>query len=248
MVNAGTVRRMLNYQSFQFVQMILLLRKFLVIFSSRKLEELLKIRKKYLYHRYQIQQDRLLWPKILDVSIPVFHMEYSENLQFAAKKEAQSAHFNKVSTLLHCTVIHEKDEEGMAENKYVYHFSDNTTHDASHNFCVIKDLIYSFYPDIDIVRLKSDNCSTQYKSRHVFFRYKKLSAELGKTILIAYLPTGILSMKQNRCICDHCKTGHLYRCVIEPGKIKWKSKRMKNMRLRLMMKNLRYHKKLTLIW
>lgn len=268
------------------------------------LEKLLNIRNKYLYHRYQIHQDRFLWPKILATSIPVFHLDYSENLQFTAKKEAQAAHFNKVATSLHCTVVHDRDENGEVLNKYVYHFSDNITHDASFTFCVIKDLIASLYPDLLIIRLKSDNCSTQYKCRHTFFRHKKLSVELGKIIVVyygvaghgkglvdamggfgvktplrkaillyeklfyesqamvdyldgisendnwfylmidndklkeereekgefvvkgcealhmmSYKPNGVISGKQNICICEHCKKGELYRCSIEPGRI-----------------------------
>lgn len=144
------------------------------------LEKLLQIRKKHLYHRYQIHQDKLLWPKILAANVPVLYMDFPEILQFAAKREAHSAHLNKVSTSLHCTVIHEQDEDGIVENKYVYHLSDSKTHDASYTFCVM----------ILFQHLKSDNCSTQYESRHVFFRYKKLSMELRNTFIVYYGVSG----------------------------------------------------------
>ena len=37
--------------------------------------------------------------------------------------------------------------------------------------------------------------------------------------MISYQPNGVLSGKQNMCICENCENGYLYRCTIEPGKV-----------------------------
>ena len=36
---------------------------------------------------------------------------------------------------------------------------------------------------------------------------------------MSYQPNGVVSGKQNICICENCEKGELYRCLIEPGKI-----------------------------
>ena len=76
-------------------------------------------------------------------------------------------------------------EDGETANKYVYHFSDDKKHDAGFTFTVIDDLL-KFYPETNIYRLKSDNCSAQYKCRHVFFHYRLLAMKIEKTILVYY--------------------------------------------------------------
>ena len=37
--------------------------------------------------------------------------------------------------------------------------------------------------------------------------------------MISFQPSGVVSGKQNICICDNCTDGYLYRCTIEQGKI-----------------------------
>ena len=149
---------------------------------------LLDQRKKYLYHRYQIHQDKYIWPKVLASFSPIFHLDYSENLQFTIKYEPQTAHFNKRQITLHCTVIHAL-EEGEAVHKFIYHLSDTNTHDAGFTSTVIDDLL-SFYPESDVYRIKSDNCSCQYKCKYIFQRYKLLASSTKKTFVVYYGVSG----------------------------------------------------------
>lgn len=147
---------------------------------------------KYAYHRYQISNDKYEWPSILQTvkeDSPIFHMDYSENLQLTPKFEPQSAHFNKVSSSLHCTVAHGINDDGHYFNSYLYHFSDETKHDSAFTFSVIDDIIER-YPEITIYRFKSDNCSTQYKSKYVFNGYKTLAVKHQKVFLVYFGVSG----------------------------------------------------------
>ena len=148
-------------------------------------------RKEYTYHRYQLCNDKYEWGNILttvQIDSPIYHMDYSENLQITPKYEPQSAHFNKKQVTLHCTVAHTL-EEGEHLNKFIYHLSDDNEHDNGFTFTVIGDLI-NFYPECEIYRFKSDNCSGQYKCLYVFHRYKSLAQSLNKTIIIYFGVSG----------------------------------------------------------
>ena len=81
------------------------------------------MKQKYLMHRYQVLNDKLHWPNILNTTEnqgPIYHFNYSENLTQSYKYEPQSSHFNKQQYSLHCTVKHLKD----AKHQYLYHLSD----------------------------------------------------------------------------------------------------------------------------
>ena len=144
-------------------------------------------RAKYMLHKYQLKNDRLHWPKILSTINeygPIFHLDFSENLQQQYKFEAQSCHFNKTQYSLHCTVVHEEEDH----NIYVFHLSDDKKHDAAFVKQVLEDLV-SIYP-ADIIRLKSDNCSCQYKCGKVFECWCQLAKELSKVILVYFGVSG----------------------------------------------------------
>ena len=63
---------------------------------------------------------------------------------------------------LHCTVKHEENKD-----KYFYHFSDEITHNFAFIYSIVKHLI-DLEPELKIIRIKSDNCSTQYKPKNIF--------------------------------------------------------------------------------
>ena len=156
--------------------------------NIKKLHNLIaKLQVKYTYHRYEVYLDKYIWPKIISTASqdnPIFHMDFSENLQFTPKFEPQPAHFNKKQSTLYCTVIHTfKDGEPVTE--YVFHFSDDNGHNAGFTFTCIEDLI-AFFPDALILRFKSDNCACQYKCRHVFIRYNRLAKKHAKLIIVYY--------------------------------------------------------------
>jgi hypothetical protein len=154
----------------------------------------------YLEHRWEIKNDHLMWPKILEQSSLgyVYHMDYSENVTCTPKHEPQDAHFSGKQTVLHCTVLRTPHRDV----RYVYHLSDDKIKDAAFTECVLKDLLKistdqistvctdctdgTDCTDCPIIRIKSDNCSTQYCSKSVFARYSSLAVELQKTIILYY--------------------------------------------------------------
>ena len=140
----------------------------------------------YLLHRYEIKNDKYHWPQILnDTNLGyIFHQDYSENISCSPKFEPQDAHFSSKQTSLHCTVVHFGDEKP----NYAYHISDNKGHDSAFTCLVTRDLLEKFsdaceYP---VIRIKSDNCATQYCCLHVFEKYLKLAKEIGKPILLYF--------------------------------------------------------------
>ena len=108
-------------------------------------------------------------------------------MQFAPKYEPQSAHFNKDQYTLHCTVAHSFDEDAF--NKYIYHFSNNTSHDSQFSYAIVDDLITN-NDQCFIFCHKSQNCSQQYKSRFVFANWGALSKKYNKTIILYYGVSG----------------------------------------------------------
>lgn len=116
-------------------------------------------------YRYQLRNNSYHWPQILNTTGdfgPTYHIDYSENITQSFKYEPQESHFNKKQYSLHCTVKHEEEK-----NKYFYHFFDELTHNFAFTYSVAELLIH-LDPKLEIIRIKSDNCSTQYKSKNVF--------------------------------------------------------------------------------
>ena len=89
----------------------------------------------------------------------------------------------------HCTVAHTVDKDDNHVHKFFYHFSNDNSHDAGFTFSVINEYL-QVYPDADIYRFKSDNCSSQYKCKHVFHRYMVLANQLNKTFLVYFGVSG----------------------------------------------------------
>ena len=142
-------------------------------------------REKYLCHRFEVENDKFEWKKTLQkLNTTVFHLGFSENITVTPKYEAQSAHFNKRQYSLHCSAAH-TSFHNKAKNCSHYRVSDDPTHHSAFTEAVVRDLIF-YHGDIDIPRFKGDNCSGQYKSKHVFSFRRNLSAELKKVILIYF--------------------------------------------------------------
>ena len=142
---------------------------------------------KYVMHRYQVANDKYQWPKIASTTDsygPIYHFDYSENLSQSYKFEPQSSHFNKQQYSLHCTVKHLPN----SEHEYIYHFSDSKKHDFAFTSSVVDHLVELEDEDFTstIIRVKSDNCSCQYKCRYVFAFYRNLAKQLDKTVIAYY--------------------------------------------------------------
>ena len=113
-------------------------------------------------------------------------MDYSENVSQHFKYEPQSSHFNKTQYSLHCTVKH---VPGDSPYQYIYHLSDEKKHNHAFTSAVI-DHILSDELDENMIRVKSDNCSTQYKCKWVFGFYHNLEIEKQVKILVCYGVSG----------------------------------------------------------
>ena len=99
--------------------------------------------------------------------------------------EPHFAHFNKDQYTLHCTVAHSFDEDAF--KKYIYNFSNDTSHDSEFCYADVDDLMANNDQCL-IFRFKSDNCSQQYKSRFVFANWR--ASKYNKTIILYYGVSG----------------------------------------------------------
>ena len=108
-------------------------------------------------------------------------------MQFAPKFEPQSAHFNKDQYTLHCAVAHSFDEDAF--NKYIHHFSNDTSHDSQFSYAIVDNLMTNNDQCL-IFCFKSDNCSQQYKSCFVFANRRALAKKYNKTVILYYGVSG----------------------------------------------------------
>ena len=138
----------------------------------------------YSVHCYQIEKDKLQWSSTVDSVSKygrIYHLDYSNNLQFSPKFEPQLAHFNKNQYLLHCTVAHCFEERVYNKN----HLSNDTNHDSQFTLVIVSDLKKN--DESLIFHFKSDHCAQQYKSRYVFGNWKDLPQENNKTLIVYYV-------------------------------------------------------------
>ena len=110
--------------------------------------------------------------------MPIFFSIPLKNQKLSAKKVLA----NQNAPWLLLVTLFEK------EYLYAYHLSDCKNHDASFAVSVTRDLLskYPDYKDFPTVRIKSDNCSTQYCCLHVFRRYLDLAKEINKPVILYY--------------------------------------------------------------
>ena len=143
----------------------------------------------YLIHRYQIENDKFLWPEVLKTTEKygsICWLDFSENVSGTPKWEPQDAHFSKQQFLLHCTVCHKQDDGGY---DYFYHLSDDTTHDSHYTFAVVEHIL-STLPSAKLYRFKSDNCPSQYECMNVFPKWRRLSCAYQKLFITYYGVSG----------------------------------------------------------
>lgn len=115
---------------------------------------------------------------IATTSLPItfLHFDYSKNIKFTPKHEAQSAHFSGRQHTFYCCVLQD-NENGIATNQFVYDLSPDTRLDRVMTFSIIEDILEA-YPQIlasGHLIICSDNCSTQYKSSFSFPLMKDLA-------------------------------------------------------------------------
>ena len=145
---------------------------------------IMSMKDKYLQHRFQVENDRYHWKKVIDSQQDfgtLFHMDYSENVSGTPKFEPQDAHFSKSHFSLHCTVAH---VDGKSHN-YIYHLTDDLNHDWLFTSEVLNDIVV-LYPDCTMYRFKFDNCASQFKSLNVFPVFLQLAKKLNKPVIVYY--------------------------------------------------------------
>ena len=64
-------------------------------------------------------------------------MDYSMNIEFTEKIQAQSAHYSGRQQTCRCSLI----DGPTTEKLYVYHISDDTNHDSVMTSTIIRDII-----------------------------------------------------------------------------------------------------------
>ena len=148
------------------------------------------MKKDYVMHKFQIYNDKLHWPTILASTRThgeIYHMDYSENLTQLFKYEPQSSHFNKSQYSLHCTVKHTGNNESPYQ--YLYHLSNEMKHDHAFTSAVVNNILESNGAP-PIIRLKSDNCSTQYKCKSIFRYWNNLAKSKHTKVILYYGASG----------------------------------------------------------
>ena len=110
----------------------------------------------------------MYWQKFLEETKQyVVWLDYSQNISLTPKFEVQSAHFSGKQHTLHDALIR---APGFDKYRYIYHIGNDTNHDNVMTSMIIMDIIRE-HPEMvssGHLVLRSDNCSTQYKSRFVF--------------------------------------------------------------------------------
>ena len=80
--------------------------------------------------------------------------DFLENITLKTKQEVQEAHFSGKQYTLHCSIVQ------PGENKFVYHLSDDTTHDPSFVHQVLEDIFDCWNIRNETIIIKSDNALT----------------------------------------------------------------------------------------
>ena len=85
---------------------------------------------------------------------------------------------------MHCANI--KNPAG--DDKYIYHISDDTNHDAILTFEVISDILlkHPYLMKDGYLVVRSDNCEDQHKCRYTFYQMRELAIKLKIDIFWFY--------------------------------------------------------------
>ena len=111
-------------------------------------------------------------------------MDFSENIARKTKSEVQEAHFSGKQYTLHCAIVQ------PGEVKFIYHLSDDTTHDPSFVQQVLEDIFDRWEIRDETIVVKSDNAPTQYKNKWAFESYSSLAKKYHVRIIRIYGAAG----------------------------------------------------------
>ena len=105
----------------------------------------------YLRHRKHVENIATVLPKIRERHKGRYiEIEFSGNIAIKTKSEVQEAHFSGKQYALHCTIVQH------GEVKFVYHLSDDTTHDPSFVQQVLEDIFDRWEIRDETIVVKSD--------------------------------------------------------------------------------------------
>ena len=109
----------------------------------------------YLKHRTYVENDKQVWPVLREkyAHCKYIHLDFSENINITPKFEVQDAHFSGKQYSLHCMLL-----EPANPYKFVFHLSNNTTHDSAFVDLVLNDIFDLQNVWNETVLIKSDNC------------------------------------------------------------------------------------------
>ena len=135
----------------------------------------------YLRHRKHVENVATVLPKIRERHKGRYiERDFSENIAIKTKSEVQEAHFSGKQCALHCTIVQ------PGEVKFVYHLSDDTTHDPSFVQQVLEDIFDRWEIRDETIVVKSDNAPTQYKNKWAFESYNSLAKKYNVRIIRIY--------------------------------------------------------------
>ena len=150
--------------------------------------ELLSKGEKYLIHRLHVNSIANVFPLMREVHRGndgrYIELDFSENVSLKPKFEVQEAHFSGKQFALHCSIVEPGD------TKYVYHMSDDTTHDASFVHEVLEDIFIKWDIKNETVMIKSDNAPSQYKDKCAFWSLQYLADTYNIKIIRVYGAAG----------------------------------------------------------
>ena len=132
----------------------------------------------YLKHRSHVDNISSVFPIIKETFAGRYiELDFSENIAITPKSEVQDAHFSGKQYSLHCSIVI------PGENKYVYHLSDDTRHDATFVHEVLVDIFEKWGIKDETVIIKSDNAPSQYKNKYAFASMQNLANKYNVTIV-----------------------------------------------------------------
>ena len=92
------------------------------------------------------------------------------------------SHNHVISVTRFCPVKHIRN--GSLPYEYIYHLSNVMKHDFAFISSVVHHLLELDNPSV--IPFKSNNCSTQNKSKYVFKQWQLLTAETMKSVIVYY--------------------------------------------------------------
>ena len=137
----------------------------------------------YLHHICLIHLEKFVFQEVKHASHlgPIFWCDFSQNICNTPKFETQSHHYGAKQMSLFCTVKIIND----GEYEYIYHSSDNTSHDA--NFVgVVMDELFDKHFEGSIFRVKTDNADSQFKCCWNFAYWLDFSKKKNITVICYY--------------------------------------------------------------